>query len=77
MDVAGAYSVVLCAVKESGEEGADVVYAALFRCPVSKDPIVAFRAVGMLHNLMMDRDEVILDCVRRNERFMERAETSW
>lgn len=77
VDVSGAYSAILAGIQKHLHVGCDAIFASLFRSPISRDPIVAFRAMGMLHNLMIDGPEDMLDAIRRNDRFMGWVETSW
>lgn len=77
IDAAGAYSAILSATQRMRHTACDTIFSALFRCPISRDPIVAFRAMAMIHNLMLDGPDDMLEAVRRNERFMEWTESSW
>lgn len=53
------------------------IFKALYKKPVSKDPLCATRAFTMLHNLMLDGPEAMLAVVRGKDKFLQWAESSW
>lgn len=77
IDAAGAYSALMSAMDAEPEAGPDSVFAALFKCPMSTDPLCAMRCLTMLHNLMIDGPSSVLDSVRKNDKFLDWAESSW
>lgn len=53
------------------------IFKALYKKPVSKDPLCATRAFTMLHNLMLDGPDAMLAVVRGKDKFLQWAESSW
>lgn len=76
-DIAASFSALLSDLNADPAPVASAIFVALFTKPVSKDPVCAMRIFTMLHNLMIDGPDTMLAAVRKNDKFMQWAESSW
>ncbi|KAK1864057.1 hypothetical protein I4F81_006607 [Pyropia yezoensis] len=71
-----AYATVLSSVRDGGR-GEDV-FTALFRRPLSKDPVAALQSLTLVHRLLLEAgDDSLLGLVRHNDAFLAWAADSW
>ncbi|GAB0493541.1 hypothetical protein MMPV_004826 [Pyropia vietnamensis] len=71
-----AYATVLSSVRDGGR-GEDV-FTALFRRPLSKDPVAALQSLTLVHRLLLEAgDDSLLGLVRHNDAFLAWASDSW
>ncbi|PXF41331.1 putative serine/threonine-protein kinase [Gracilariopsis chorda] len=77
VDIASSFSALLNDLNADAGTVSNMVFKALFKKPVSKDPLCAMRLLTMLHNLILDGPEGVLEAVRKNDKFMDWVETSW
>lgn len=77
VDIATAFSALVEDLNAQPEAVASAIFKTLFTKPVSKDPQCAMRVLTMLHNLILDGPETMLVAVRKNDKFMDWAESSW
>lgn len=77
VDAGGAYSTILSALERDPAGTARSVFAVLFKCPIGKDPQCAMRTLTMLHNMMLDGPDALMDRMRRNDKFLDWTESSW
>lgn len=77
VDIGTSFPALLNDLNGEPEAVASAIFKALFKEPVSKDPLCAMRALTMLHNLMLDGPPTMLAAVRKNDKFMQWTESSW
>lgn len=77
VDIASAFAAILADLKRDPDSVSQGLFQALFKKPVSKDPLCAMRALTMLHNLMLDGPPTVLAAVRKNDKFMDWTESTW
>lgn len=77
VDIAPAFAALLADLKSDSEAVAQGIFSALFKKPISKDPLCTMRVLTMLHNLMLDGPDCVLAAIRKNDKFMDWAESSW
>lgn len=77
VDIASSFAALLNDLTSDAGNVAKMVFKALFKKPVSKDPLCAMRLLTMLHNLILDGPEGVLEAVRKNDKFMDWVESSW
>lgn len=77
VDIGPTFNALLSDLEADPQAVSISIFKALFKKPVSKDPLCAVRAFTMLHNLMLDGPEGVLAAVRKNDKFLEWAESSW
>lgn len=77
VDIGPTFANLLSNLSADPEAVASSIFKALFKKPMSQDPLCAVRAFTMLHNLMLDGPEAMLSIVRAKDKFMQWAESSW
>lgn len=76
-DIPSSFAALLGDLRADAAPVAAAIFKSLFKKAVSKDPVCAMRIFTMLHNLMIDGPDTMLAAVRKNDKFMEWAESSW
>ncbi|CAN8071178.1 unnamed protein product [Agarophyton chilense] len=76
-DIAPSFSALLQDLNANPAAMSQGIFKTLFRKPVSADPLCAMRVLTMLHNLILDGPDGILEAVRKNDKFMDWVESSW
>lgn len=77
VDAGGAYSAVLAALERDAPRAAKALFKTLYNCPIAKDPLATMRALTLLHNLMLDGPDALLDTTRANDKFLDWIESTW
>ncbi len=77
VDAGGAYSTVLAGLERDPSKASKALFKTLYNCPIANDPLCTMRALTMLHNIMLDGPEDLLETVRANDKFLDWVESTW
>lgn len=77
VDAGGAYSAVLSGLERDAMKASKALFKTLYNCPIANDPLCTMRALTMLHNVMLDGPEDLLESVRVNDKFLDWVESTW
>lgn len=77
VDAGGAYSAVLAALERSPASASRSLFRCLFDCPIASDPLCTLRCITMLHNVMLDGPDAVLESARQNDKFLDWVESTW
>lgn len=77
VEIGPTFSALLSDLEADPQAVGTSIFKALYKKPISQDPLCATRAFTMLHNLMLDGPDAILAVVRAKDKFLQWGESSW